>query len=123
MPDNYIAIRENNRRITRGGTFDADNGLTEFQVGQDEVAIATIDMDNWIGSATITTVALTNSGLTATEAHGTDTVTITVSEVSYSGTCDALITVSDGRKRMERLRFVTPQSAYPGSNDYGWVRY
>jgi len=123
MPDNYLAIRENNRRVVRGGTYDPTNARTEFQVSEDEVATAIIDLANWIGSATISTVALTNNGVTATESHTTTKVTLTVSDVSSSGTCDALITCSDSRVRKERLAFRNPAAAYPGSTDFGWVRY
>jgi len=123
MPDNYIGVRENNRRVIRAGSFDVVNGRSEFQVSEDEVAKAVIDLANWIGTATISSVALTNSGLTASESHTTTVVTLTISDIATSGTCDALITISDGRIRKERLSFTTPQAAYPGSTDYGWVRY
>ena len=123
MPDNYLAIRENNRRVVRGGTYDRTNARTEFQISEDEVATAIIDLANWIGSATISTVALTNNGVTATESHTTTKVTITASDVSSSGTCDALITCSDSRVRKERLLFRNSAAAYPGSTDFGWVRY
>lgn len=123
MPDNYVGIRENNRRVIRGGTFDRTNGRSEFQVSEDEVATAIIDLEHWLGGATISSVALTNNGLSATESHSSTVVTLTISEVSSSGTCDALVTCSDGRVRKERLLFRSPAAAYPGSTDFGWVRY
>ena len=123
MPDNYVGIRENNRRVVRGGTYDRTNARTEFQVSEDEVATAIIDLEHWLGNATVSSVALTNNGVTATESHTTDSVTITASEVSSSGTCDVLVTCSDSRVRKERLLFRNSAAAYPGSTDFGWVRY
>ena len=123
MPDMYLAIRENNRRVVRGGTYDAVYGRTEFQVSEDEVAKAKIEMTNWLAGATISGVSLDSSGLTASESHTTTAITLTISDVDGFGWSDVLITCSDGRIRKEKLRFASPSAAYPRSDDYGWARY
>jgi type II secretory pathway pseudopilin PulG len=117
MTDLAIRVRENNRRILRGFTFDDRTGRYTCQIIEGETIKPQLDMSDWLGSETISTVALTTNGGTVTQANSDGIITFTVSAVSSLCDCDALITTSGGRIRKERLRFVEPNCT--GRDDYG----
>lgn len=117
MTDLVIRIRENNRRIVRGFTFDDRLGRYQAQVFEGETIKPQINLSDWLGSATISTAAITAEGGTVTQSNSDGIVTLTVSGVGTS--CDAKLTItaSDGRVRVEKFRFLEA-SAVQGRNDY-----
>jgi hypothetical protein len=117
MSDLAIRIRENNRRILRGFTFDDRNGRYTCQILEGETIKPQLDMNDWLGTETISSVALTTTGGTVTQANSAGIITFTVSAVDNLCDCDALITTSAGRIRRELLRFIRPNTT--GVADYG----
>lgn len=110
MTDNYLAIRENNRRIVRGGNFDDTLGRWKLQIGDGETILATLDLTDWLGDAEITAIALDLDGVSVTEDEEDGLITLTASAASGNGNCDMTITCDDGRIRVERFRFEQPNS-------------
>jgi hypothetical protein len=118
MTDLAIRIRENNRRILRGFTFDDRTGRYTCQILEGETIKPQLDMNDWLGTETISAVTLpSTTGGTVTQANSSGIITLTVSAVDYLCDTDALITTSGGRIRRELLRFVRPNTT--GVADYG----
>lgn len=116
-----LRVRQNNRRITRGGHFDDRAGRFDVYVGEGETVRVDIDITDWIGSATISSSTIsTNGGGTVTKSLSGTVFTLTASGVD--GFCDATLTItcSDGSVRVEKIRFKRPYVT--GRDDYGtWV--
>ncbi len=108
MPDIYIRVRENNRRIVRGASFDDRLGRYAVQIRDGETIKPQINLADWLGTATISTATVSAEGGTVTQANASGVVTLTVSAVDAS--CDATLTItaSDGRVRIEKFRFSEP---------------
>lgn len=117
MTDLAIRIRENNRRIMRGFTFDDRTGRYTCQILEDETIKPQLDMNDWLGTETISAVTLSTTGGTVSQANASGVITFTVSAVDNLCDTDALITTSGGRIRREMLRFVRPNTT--GVADYG----
>lgn len=119
MTDLSIRVRENNRRIVRGFTFNDRIGRYVCQILEGETIKPQLNLSDWLGNGvTISTVTLpTVEGGTVTQTNASGIITFTVSGVSSFCDCDALITASDGRIRREKLRFVEPNCT--GRDDYG----
>lgn len=117
MTDLTIRVRENNRRILRGFTFDDRQSRYQAQILAGETIKPQINLSDWLGSATISAAAISAEGGTVTQANSAGVVTLTVSAVDSC--CDAKLTItaSDGRVRVEKFRFVEA-SAIEGRNDY-----
>jgi hypothetical protein len=118
MTDLLVRVRDNNRRIVRGGWYDDTSGRLKFQVSQGETIKVTLNLSDWLNGATVSSSSLTNSGVTVTKAESSGVFTLTASNVSGYGYSDLTITASDGRIRLERFRFEDPLTYRP--NDYGW---
>lgn len=117
MTDLAIRIRENNRRIMRGFTFDDRTGRYTCQILEGETIKPQLDMNDWLGTETISAVTLSTTGGTVTQANSSGIITFTVSAVDNLCDTDALITTSGGRIRREMLRFVRPTTTRV--EDYG----
>jgi len=111
-----IRVRENNRRITRGGVWDAEAGRTTFQATSTEVFKLDVDFTDLLDSATLT-AAVTTSGATATSSVSGGVVTLSVSAVISVGDIDLTVTFSDGRIQQEFIRITDPSCAQ--REDYG----
>lgn len=123
MADLYIRPRENNRRIVRGLTYDDTAGRYRVQCSEGETVKVTLDLTDWLGSATVSSSAIANDGVTCTKSEASGVFTLTASDVQGRGDTDLTITASDGRIRVERLRFEDPVFASRGPDyDYwsGW---
>lgn len=116
MTDILLRIRENNRRIVRGCTHDDSIGRTRIQCSTGETVKADVDLEDWLGTATITAVSISPSGGAVSYVQNGDTITLTATNVDgqsvVPGDCDVTITCSDGRIRVERFRFEMPNADY-----------
>ncbi len=117
MPDLLIQVRENNRRILRGISFDDRAGRYTCQIFEGETIKPVIDLSHWLGTATISSATVEADGGTVTRAISGTQITLTVSAVDSMSDAELTITASDGRVRIEKFRFVEPNCS--GRDDYG----
>lgn len=117
MPDLIAYIRENNRRIVRGMSFDDRIGRLVAQIQKGETIKSIIDLSHWLGTATISSVSIANDGGTVSTSLASPQVTLTASGIEGMCDSDLTITTSDGRVRVEKFRFVAPTCT--GRDDYG----
>lgn len=111
-----IRVRESNRRIVRGGVWDAEAGRTVLQATADETFKVNVDFTDILDSATIT-AAVTNDNATVLTSVASGVVTLTISDVGSSANIDLTVTFSDGRIQQEFLRVKDP---FTGTrDDYG----
>ena len=113
-----VRVRENNRRIIRGGIWDAPAGRSTFQATSDEALKIDVDFTDVLNSATIT-AAVTSDGVTASAAVSSGVVTLTISAATVPGDIDLTVTFDDGRISQEFLRVHDP--SYYNRDDYGLV--
>lgn len=113
-----IRLRENNRRIARGGIWDAEAGRTTFQATATEVFKIDVDFTDLLDGATIT-AAVTAEGATATSAVSGGVVTLSLSSLATVADVDVTVTYSDGRIQQEFLRISDPSAMW--RDDYGLV--
>jgi len=118
-PNPIVRYRENNREILRGVTKDNQTGRFVFQQREDETAKAVLDFTDILNGATITATS-TDENITASTSVSSGQITLTTSAMGAGrGDVDLTVTFSDGRVRIEKLRFSEPQGSW--RNDYGWV--
>lgn len=117
MPDLFIRVRENNRRVVRGVSFDDRTGRYTCQIFEGETIKPVIDLSHWLGTATISSATVEADGGTVTRAIAGSQITLTVSAVDSMSDAELTITASDGRVRIEKFRFVEPNCS--GRDDYG----
>ena len=117
MPDLFIRVRENNRRVVRGLSFDDRTGRYTCQIFEGEPITPVIDLSHWLGTATISSATVEADGGTVTRAISGTQITLTVSAVDSRSDAELTITASDGRIRIEKFRFVEPNCS--GRDDYG----
>jgi hypothetical protein len=118
MADLYIRIRENNRQIVRGVSYDNTLGRFRAQVSEGETIKLTLDLTDWLNGATVTSSPIENNGVTCTKVEASGVFTLTASDVVGYGDSDLAIVASDGRTRVERFRFSEPGNQRQ-SDDYG----
>jgi hypothetical protein len=114
-----VRVRENGRRIVRGGRWDYEAGRTVFQASRTEVFQVTVDFTDILDGATIT-VTLTSDGVTATSSVSAGVVTLSISSIGNMGDVDVKVVFSDGRTQEEFLRFRDPWGI--SIDDYGAQR-
>lgn len=112
MTDLAIRVRENNRRIVRGVSYDDRIARYRVQIAEGETVVLQLNMADWLGSATVSSSALSNDGVTVAKTEASGVFTLTASGIDTFGDCDLTITASDGRVRLERFRFESPISGY-----------
>ena len=118
-PNPIVRFRENNREILRGVTKDNQTGRFVFQQREDETAKAVLDFTDILNGATITATS-TDENITASTSVSSGQITLTTSAMGAGrGDVDLTVTFSDGRVRIEKLRFSEPQGSW--RDDYGWV--
>lgn len=118
-PNPIIRFRENNREILRGVTKDHATGRFVLQQRDDETAKTTLDFTDLLNSSTIT-ATVTDSNLTASVAVSAGQITLTTSALGMGyGDADITVTFSDGRIRIEKLRFAEVNGTW--RTDYGWT--
>ena len=118
-PTPLIRFRENNRQILRGATQDHQRGRIVFQQREDETMLCVLDFTDLLNGATITATA-TDENITASPSVSSGQITLTTSAMGAShGDVDLTVTFSDGRVRIEKLRFCEPAGTW--RDDYGWV--
>jgi len=118
-PNPIVRYRENNREILRGVTKDNQTGRFVFQQREDETAKAVLDFTDILNGATITATS-TDENITASTSVSSGQITLTTSAMGAGrGDVDLTVTFSDGRVRIEKLRFSEPQGSW--RDDYGWV--
>ena len=118
MPDMIAFIRENNRRTVRGMSFDDRTGRLTCQILEGEAIKPKLNLEHWLGDGvTISNATASNDGGTVSLSTATPEITLTVSAVDSMCDTDLTITASDGRVRVEKFRFITPNCS--GRDDYG----
>ena len=118
-PNPIVRYHENNREILRGVTKDNQTGRFVFQQREDETAKAVLDFTDILNGATIT-ASSTDENITASTSVSSGQITLTTSAMGAGrGDVDLTVTFSDGRVRIEKLRFSEPQGSW--RDDYGWV--
>lgn len=117
VSDLIAFIRENNRRILRGMSFDDRLGRLVCQIFEGETIKPVLDLSHWLGSASISSAAISADGGTVSRSISGAQITLTVSAVDSLSDAELTITASDGRVRVEKFRFVEPNCL--GRDDYG----
>lgn len=118
-PNPIIRFRENGREILRGVTKDHQTGRFVLQQREDETSKAILDFTDLLNGATITASA-SDENITASTSVSSGQITLTTSAMGAShGDVDITVTFSDGRVRIEKLRYTEPQGSW--RQDYGWV--
>jgi hypothetical protein len=118
-PNPIIRYRENNREILRGVTKDQSTGRFVLQQRADETAKTTLDFTDILNGATIT-AAVSDSNISGSTSVSSGQVTLTTTGLGMGyGDTDLTITFSDGRIRIEKLRFAEVNGSW--RYDYGWV--
>lgn len=113
-----IRVRENARRIIRGGLWDAELGRSRFQATNTEVFKIDVNLTDLLDGGTITAaVEADNATVTASVSAGV--VTLSVSAVSGAALIDLTVTFSDGRIQQEFLLVQDPSCW--SHDDYGLV--
>ncbi len=114
-----VRVRENNRRIVRGGVWDAELGRTVIQATADETFKVNVDFTDILDSGTLTAAVEADSA-TVTAAVSSGVVTLTCSAIGSASDVDLTVTFSDGRIQQEFLRLCDP-SVF-NTDDYGLAR-
>lgn len=118
-PHPIVRYRENNRYIIRGATLDEQRGRFVFQQREDETLKAVLDFTDLLNGSTIT-ASSTDENITASTSVSSGQITLTTSAIGNSyGDVDLTVTFSDGRVRVEKLRFQEPNGTW--REDYGWI--
>jgi len=118
-PNPIIRYRENNREILRGVTKDHRAGRFVLQQREDETGKTTLDFSDILNGATIT-AAVTDSNITGTVSVSSGQVTLTTTGLGMGyGDTDVTVTFSDGRIRIEKLRYAEVNGNW--RSDYGWT--
>lgn len=113
-----VRVRENARRIVRGGLWDAELGRTVIQATSDETFKINVDFTDLLDSATIT-AAVSADGATVTASVSSGVVTLTCSAIGSAADVDLTVTFSDARIQQEFLRLRDPFVGV--RDDYGAV--
>lgn len=121
MTDLLIRVRENNRRIVRGCSYDDTLGRYRIQCDEGETVVVEFNLADWLGSVTVSNSAITNDGVTCTKSEASGIFTLTSSGVTGLGDATLTITASDGRVRVERFRFEQPRATRGPDYDY-WAQ-
>jgi hypothetical protein len=118
-PNPIIRYRENNREILRGVTKDHRVGRFVLQQRENETGLAVLDFTDVLNGATIT-AAVTDSNISGSVAVSSGQVTLTTTGLGMGyGDTDVTVTFSDGRVRIEKLRYVEVNGNW--RSDYGWT--
>jgi hypothetical protein len=102
-----VRVRENNRRIIRGGVWDCEQGRTVFQATSDEAFKVNVDFTDILAGGSLT-ATVESDGATVTSSVSSGVVTLTISAVSSNADIDLKATFSDGRIQQEFLRVKDP---------------
>ena len=114
-----IRVRENSRRIIRGGLWDADLGRTVIQATADEAFKVNVDFTDILDGGTITAAVVADSA-TVSASVSSGVVTLTCSAIGSASDVDLTVTFSDGRIQQEFLLLRDPFQW--NRSDYGPVR-
>ncbi len=118
-PHPTIRYRENNREILRGVPKDHRVGRFVLQQRENETGKAVLDFTDVLNGATIT-AAVTDSNISGSVAVSSGQVTLTTTGLGMGyGDTDVTVTFSDGRVRIEKLRYVEVNGNW--RSDYGWT--
>lgn len=111
-----VRVRENGRRIIRGGVWDSEQGRTVFQATSEETFKINVDFTDILDGSTIT-AAVESDGATVTSSVSSGVVILTCSAIASNADIDLTVTFSDGRIIQEFLRVKDP---FVGTrDDYG----
>ena len=113
-----VRVRENGRRIVRGGLWDAEQGRTVIQATSDETFKVNVDFTDILDGGSIT-AAVEAESATVTASVSSGVVTLTCSAVENVSNVDLTVTFSDGRIHQEFLRLRDPFQW--SRDDYGPV--
>lgn len=114
-----IRVRENSRRIVRGGLWDAVLGRTVIQATADEAFKVNVDFTDILDGATITAAVVADSA-TVSASVSSGVVILTCSAIGSASDVDLTVTFSDGRIQQEFLLLRDPFQW--NRSDYGPVR-
>lgn len=114
-----IRVRENSRRIIRGGLWDAVLGRTVIQATADEAFKINVDLTDILDGATITAAVVADSA-TVSASISSGVVILTCSAIGSASDVDLTVTFSDGRIQQEFLLLRDPFQW--NRSDYGPVR-
>lgn len=113
-----VRVREGNRRIIRGGLWDAELGRTVIQATADEAFKISVNFTDILDGSTITAaVEADNATVSASVSAGV--VTLTCSAIGSASDVDLTVTFSDGRIQQEFIRLRDPFQW--NRDDYGPV--
>lgn len=120
MTDRYVQFRENQRRITRGVSWNEEKRRIELDMEEDEALNVSLDFGPIMGTGeTITEVAVPYaSGVTASTSISGETVTLSLSAMKRLANVRLKGTFSGGMVKVIYLRARSVRDQY--YDDYYW---
>lgn len=107
MTDRSILLRENQRRVTRGLSWNAERSRYELDMEEGETLKVTVDATGILETAeTVSAATATTDGITCALVLATPVITLTLSALNSYGSGDVtlLITRSGGQIHKLRIR-------------------
>jgi hypothetical protein len=105
VADRLIYLRENQRRVTRGISFNAQRDRYELDMEEGETKTVTIDCSGILAtSETVSTATVENEGITCTASVSSPQVTLTLSALTNYGTGNTTVTITLSGGTIFKLR-------------------
>lgn len=116
MPDHVLKILDGEFAVAHGLTKTGQRSWS-FNAPDTDKTTVKIDYTRWLDGATISTILVTASGLTSTNADTTTATTLTLSAVAGGSWAEVKATASDGRILTVTIEAQRPDH-WPRTADY-----
>lgn len=105
MTDRAILLRDNQRRITRGISWNSQRARYELDMEEGETLKVTIDLTGILASAeTVSTATVENEGVSCSASLSTPVITLTFSALTGYGTGNTTVTITRSGGQIHKLR-------------------
>lgn len=105
MSDRLIYLRENQRRVLRGLSYDSANVRYEMDMEEGETLKVQVNCTGILASGeTITAATVENEGVTCTVSLSSPTATLTLSALTGYGTGNTTLTLTKSGGEVLKLR-------------------
>lgn len=105
MADRLIYLRENQRRVTRGISWDSQNARYELDMEEGETLKVTVNLSGILATdETVTAATVESEGVTAAVSLASPAVTLTLSALTGYGTGNVTLTLTRSGGEIHKLR-------------------
>jgi hypothetical protein len=105
MTDRLIRLRDNQRRITRGISWNSQRSRYELDLEEGETLALTVSLEGILASGeTVSSATIESQGVSTSISTSSPEITITFSGLSGTGTTTLTITRSGGQIHKLRIR-------------------